>query len=136
MKQLKDIILEKLIINKHSKLKTHILLTKDNLELIQKVFRFYVENFISDETIHKICKKNKIDKERYEYTINEINDIIANAERENRSVASILFNNEFKHKENIQKIKDLFISITKEIDNSFIEQMKEQLLEAFIYWNK
>ena len=45
MKQLKDIILEKLIINKHSKLKTHILLTKDNLELIQKVFRFYVENF-------------------------------------------------------------------------------------------
>ena len=131
MKQLKDSILEKLIINKHSRSKTYIRLSEDNLKLIQKVFNFYLTYFLSEETIKEISKKNKIDDERYYYTFDEINDIIASAERENRSVASILFNNEFKDKEEIKQITDLFINIPNETDKLFKEKVKEELLNAF-----
>ena len=65
------------------------------------------------------------------YTLDEINDTIASAERENRSVASILFNNEFKDKEEVKQITDLFINIPNETDKLFKEKVKEELLNAF-----
>ena len=138
MKKIIQYIQEKLIINKYSKLKTNILLNKDNLELIQKVFRFYVENFLSEYTIHNIATKNEIDDERYEYTIDEIIDIISGAKRENRSVRSILFNNEFKpnqNKEIIGQLEELFNKINNNKDKSFINQVKEEFLKAINYNN-
>ena len=134
MKNLKDIILEKLVLNKHTKMK-HPLSIKE-LDLLQRVFRFYVENYLSTTTIHNISRKNEIDDKRYNYTIEEITEIISTSKRENLLVNSILFNNEFKsNQEIIVKIEELFNKINNNKDNSFINQVKEELLKAINYFN-
>jgi len=131
MKNLKEIISEKLVFNKHTKMKH--LLSKEELDLLQRIFRFYIENFLSAITVDNISKKSEIDDERYNYTIDEINDIISGAKRENRSVRSILFNNEFRsnqNKEIIVKIEELFNKINNNRDKSFINQVKEEFLKV------
>lgn len=131
MKQLNLYINEKLVIHNNSKSTIYSLLSEDNIHYIQKVFRFYIENFLSEETVKNICKKGTIDEKRYNYTLTEINDIIENAQRENRSVASILFNNAFKDKDEVKQVKKIFDDITKETNKSFIKQIKDELLDAF-----
>lgn len=131
MKQLNLYINEKLVIHNNSKSAIYSLLSEDNIHYIQKVFRFYIENFLSEETVKNICKKSTIDEKRYNYTLTEINDIIENAQRENRSVASILFNNAFKDKDDVKQVKKIFDVITKETNKSFIKQIKDELMDAF-----
>lgn len=131
MKQLNLYINEKLVIHNNSKSAIYSLLSEDNIHYIQKVFRFYIENFLSEETVKNICKKGTIDEKRYNYTLTEINDIIENAQRENRSVASILFNNAFRDKDDVKQVKKIFDVIIKETNKSFIKQIKDELMDAF-----
>lgn len=130
MKDLKDMVIEKMVITRDTKEKYPSLI-EDNIYYIQKIFRFYIENFLSEKTVKSICKTGKIDNERYKYTLDEINDIIANAKRENRSVASILFNNEFKDKDDVKQVSKIFTKISKETDKTFIDRIKDELMDAF-----
>ena len=132
MKFLKDIILEKLIITKDTKEKNHPL-SKEEWDLLQRIFKFYIECFLSNTSVYDISTKNEVDDERYDYTIDEIIDIISGAKRENRSVRSILFNNEFKsnqNKEIIGKLEELFNKIKDNRSKSFINKIKEEFLKA------
>lgn len=124
MKTLFNTIQEKLHITKDTGKNV---LYDNNISLIKKVFAFYVENFLSKNEVD-IIKKNGLYNYNFEKYLDHINDIIIDVENNTKSVRSILFNMEFKDKEEIQKIKDLFIKLSKNSDAELNDEIKELFL--------
>ena len=125
MKTLLNTIQEKLHITKNTGKNVYI----DNIgfNLIKKVFTFYIENFLSQDEVDNI-KKNGLPNYDYETFLDHINNIIADAENNSKSVRAILFNNEFKDKEEVKKITDLFINLPNNSDKELDNEVKELFL--------
>ena len=100
-----------------------------DFNLIKKVIYFYTENFLSQDA-RDFIKKNGVSDYEYASTLDNINDIIMYAETKPKSVRGILFNNEFKDKQEVKKITELFINLANDTDEELKNKVKELCINA------
>lgn len=125
MKTLLNIIQERLHITKNTGKYEY----EYDFNLIQKVIYFYAECFLSWDD-RNFIKKNGVSDNEYTSTLDNINDIIMCAENQPKQVRGILFNNEFKDKNEVKKITELFINLANDTDKELKNKVKELYVNA------
>lgn len=109
MKLLKDILLEKLILNKDSK--SNYKLSVDNFKLMTLAYGFYANNFMIYQYIKSVCEQITLDDDEFKFINNRIYKIFSGEVETDKNI----------HQKLINKFSKKDIDTVIEITNNLIK---------------